>query len=52
VAVVRVVLQEVVLLVVVMVKERHSFQVVKAVTLDHNRIQVREVAVAEPQQYS
>ena len=48
-AVVRVVVQEVVLLVVVMVKERQVFQVVKAVTLDHNRIQVREVAVAEPQ---
>ncbi len=47
-AVVRVVLQEVVLLVGVMVKEKHSFQVVKAVMLDHNLIQVPEAAVAEP----
>ena len=32
-------------------KERQDFQVVEAVTQDHNLIQVQEVAEVEPQQY-
>ena len=32
-------------------KARQDFQVVEAVTQDHNLIQVQEVAEVEPQQY-
>tara|TARA_Y100000361_G_C11044194_1_gene281578 strand:+ start:467 stop:706 length:240 start_codon:yes stop_codon:yes gene_type:complete len=33
-------------------KARQDFQVVKVVTLDHNHIQVQEVAEVEPRQYT
>tara|TARA_B100001121_G_scaffold237937_1_gene211595 strand:+ start:185 stop:373 length:189 start_codon:yes stop_codon:yes gene_type:complete len=38
--------------VVPMEKARQDFQVVEAVTQDHNLIQVQEVAEEEPQQYT